>query len=177
MSLVRTPPWLREYDVAKADGPSNIRSSPRGAPRDARVAGTPLRGPSVTDCGPWIPAYAGMNGSEALRRALFRRALAQDVPELGLERGERFHQRGGIELPRDAGRQLVCGVIGKMSPVCLPIQHRAAPSQLAMQDRSAAVKVGLSMSRGARLGVACCDCATHYRLRQGRREALKAETQ
>src|SRR5262249_8744130 len=132
-----------------------------GAPRDARVAGTPLRGPSVTDCGPWIPAYAGMSGSEALRRALFRRALAQDVPELGLERGERFHQRGGIELPWDAGRQLVCGVIGKMSPVCLAVQHRAAPSQLAMQDRSAAVKVGLSMSRGARLGVACCDCATH----------------
>src|SRR5262245_820875 len=127
MSLVRTPPWLREYDVAKADGPSNIRSSPRGAPRDARVAGTPLRGPSVTDCGPWIPAYAGMSGSEALRRALFRRALAQDVPELGLERGERFHQRGGIELPGDAGRQLVCGIIGKMSPVCLAIQHRAAP--------------------------------------------------
>src|SRR5262245_1982175 len=115
MPLVRTPPWLREYDVAKADGPSNIRSSPR------------KRGPSVTDCGPWIPAYAGMSGSEALRRALFRRALAQDVPELGLERGERFHQRGGIELPGDAGRQLVCGIIGKMSPVCLAIQHRAAP--------------------------------------------------
>jgi hypothetical protein len=46
-------------------------------------------------------------------------------------------------LPGDAGRQLVCGVIGKMSPVCLAVQHRAAPSQLAMQDRSAAVKVGL----------------------------------
>jgi len=30
-----------------------------------------------------------------------------------------------------------------MSPVCLAVQHRAAPSQLAMQDRSAAVKVGL----------------------------------
>src|SRR5262245_16064618 len=101
---------------------SNIRSSPR------------KRGPSFS----WIPAIsaftrvfdalcAGMNGSEALRRALLRRALAQDVPELGLERGERFHQRGGIELPGDAGRQLVCGIIGKMSPVCLAIQHRAAP--------------------------------------------------
>src|SRR5262245_41611208 len=75
------------------------------------------------------------------------RALPQDVPELRLERGERFHQRGGIELPGDAGRQLVCGVIGKMSPVCFPIQHGAAPSQLAMQDRSAAVKVGLVSRR------------------------------
>src|SRR5262249_39703294 len=96
----------------------------------------------------WVRAFAGMSGKGALTWTEFAlvggpRALAQDVPELGLERGERFHQRGGIELPRDAGRQLVCGVIGKMSPVCLPIQHRAAPSQLAMQDRSAAVKVGL----------------------------------
>src|SRR5262245_44825750 len=136
-----------------------VRSSPR------------KRGSSVTDCGPWIPAIsaftrvfdalcAGMNGSEALRRALFRRALAQDVPELRLKRGERFHQLSGIELPGDAGRQLVCGVIGKMSPVCLPIQHRAAPSQLAMQDRSAAVKVGLRMIGRARSGLACCDWAT-----------------
>src|SRR5262249_1243618 len=31
------------------------RSSPRGAPRDARVAGTPLRGPSAW---PWIPAIS-----------------------------------------------------------------------------------------------------------------------
>src|SRR5262245_25863549 len=31
------------------------RSSPRGAPRDARVAGTPLRGPSAR---PWIPAIS-----------------------------------------------------------------------------------------------------------------------
>ena len=35
------------------------RSSPRGAPRDARVAGTPLRGPRVR---PWIPALVGMSG-------------------------------------------------------------------------------------------------------------------
>src|SRR6516162_395729 len=131
MPLVRTPPWPPDAARRLTIRQHKVRSSPR------------KRGPSVTDCGPWIPAYAGMNGSEALRRALFRRALAQDVPELGLERGERFHQRGGIELPGDAGRQLVCGVIGKMSPVCLAVQHRAAPSQLAMQDRSAAVKVGL----------------------------------
>src|SRR5262249_60522280 len=103
--------------------------------RDEQYPVVPAKaGPSFS----WIPAIsaftlvfdalcAGMNGSEALRRALFRRALAQDVPELGLERGERFHQRGGIELPGDAGRQLVCGIIGKMSPVCLAIQHRAAP--------------------------------------------------
>src|SRR5262249_1523263 len=46
---------------------ADIRSSPRGAPRDACVAGTPLRGPRATACGPWIPACAGMNGIE--RRA------------------------------------------------------------------------------------------------------------
>src|SRR6516162_4971785 len=38
---------------------ATVRSSPRGAPRDARVAGTPLRGPSFW---PWIPACAGMSG-------------------------------------------------------------------------------------------------------------------
>src|SRR5262249_56163090 len=32
-----------------------LRSSPRGAPRDARVAGTPLRGPRAADRGVWIP--------------------------------------------------------------------------------------------------------------------------
>src|SRR5712671_1456722 len=80
----------------------------------ARRAGSPLRGDErfyATEC--------GLVGGP--------RVLAQDVPELRLERGERFDQRGGIELPGDAGRQLVCGVIGKMSPVRLPIQHRAAP--------------------------------------------------
>src|SRR5215472_7874986 len=80
----------------------------------------------------WVPAFAGMNGKGALTRTEFAlvggpRVLAQDVPELRLERGERFHQRGGIELPRDAGRSLVGGVIGKMSPICFTIQHRAAP--------------------------------------------------
>src|SRR5262245_20839658 len=39
-----------------------LRSSPRGAPRDARVAGTPLRGPRAADRGVWIPACAGMSG-------------------------------------------------------------------------------------------------------------------
>jgi hypothetical protein len=39
-----------------------VRSSPRGAPRDARVAGTPLRGPRAAHRGIWIPACAGMSG-------------------------------------------------------------------------------------------------------------------
>src|SRR5499433_422097 len=34
---------------------ANFRSSPRGAPRDARVAGTPWRGPSAR---PWIPSIS-----------------------------------------------------------------------------------------------------------------------
>ena len=33
-------------------------SSPRGAPRDARVAGTPLRGPITTASGIWVSAFA-----------------------------------------------------------------------------------------------------------------------
>src|SRR5262249_13265625 len=39
---------------------SLLRSSPRGAPRDARVAGASLRGPSRSLA--WIPAFAGMSG-------------------------------------------------------------------------------------------------------------------
>src|SRR5262249_20132462 len=38
-------------------------SSPRGAPRDARVAGTPLRGPITTASGIWVPAFAGTTAS------------------------------------------------------------------------------------------------------------------
>src|SRR6266545_2727204 len=34
-------------------------SSPRGVPRDARVAGIPLRGPITTSSGIWVPACAG----------------------------------------------------------------------------------------------------------------------
>src|SRR5258705_12259831 len=54
-------------------------------------------------------------------------ALAQDVPELRFERRKRFHQRGGIKLPRDSGWELVCRVIRKMGPVGFSIQHGAAP--------------------------------------------------
>jgi putative tryptophan/tyrosine transport system substrate-binding protein len=35
-----------------------LRSSPRGAPRNARVAGTPLRGPTATERGRWIPGIS-----------------------------------------------------------------------------------------------------------------------
>src|SRR5437899_9581197 len=37
-----------------------VRSSPRGAPRDACVAGTPLRGPRAAECGPWIPSISAL---------------------------------------------------------------------------------------------------------------------
>src|SRR5262249_61119099 len=81
------------------------------------------------------------------------------------------------ELPGDAGRSLVGGVIGKISPVCLPIQHRAAPSQLAMQDRSLAVKVGLRMIRGARRTGVCCRYATLQASPGEKAPNAKAQTQ
>src|SRR5262249_59647025 len=52
-----------------------FRSSPRGAPRDARVAGTPLRGPSPQ---PWIPAFAGVLLQQAAENGVFR-PLSSDL--------------------------------------------------------------------------------------------------
>src|SRR5262245_38362377 len=45
---------------------------------------------------------------------------------------------------------------------CMP-SHPASrrSSLLPVEHRLGGVKVGLSMRRGARSGVACCDCATH----------------
>src|SRR5215831_19406056 len=47
----------------KSDRSAHLLSSPRGAPRDARVAGTPLRGPITTASGIWVPAFAGTTAS------------------------------------------------------------------------------------------------------------------
>jgi len=47
------PAWMR-VNLLGVPQDSSLRSSPRGAPRDAGVAGTPLRGPQ-SDFG-WIPA-------------------------------------------------------------------------------------------------------------------------
>ena len=70
--------------------------------------------------------------------------MPQDVAELGLERGERVHQRGGIELPRNAERELVGRIIRKMRLVDFRVEHRAAPlAGVPMEHRAAAVKVGL----------------------------------
>src|SRR6516225_3951078 len=66
----------RRARQARCEWAWRLRSSPRGAPRDARVAGTPLRGPRgrglgvgvpglaslARDTKSWIPAFAGMNG-------------------------------------------------------------------------------------------------------------------
>jgi hypothetical protein len=67
MAPMRQPPsWFRlalgvEAPMA-ARRESNFVSSPRGTPRDARVAGTPLRGPMNTELsmglGLWVPALA-----------------------------------------------------------------------------------------------------------------------
>src|SRR5262245_1357687 len=78
--VARAPPRRRIYRVelrghelkrrarqAGCERAAHLRSSPRGAPRDARVAGTPLRGPRVKGRGPWIPAVAGMNGELVTR--------------------------------------------------------------------------------------------------------------
>src|SRR5258706_3185201 len=144
MTLVRTPPWppaRRAGQERSVDGQLQAIQRDKQDPLVPAKAGTQGRGSGLgvpglaslaRDTKSWIPALAGMSGNGRLIWTEFAlvsgpRVLAQDVPELRLERGERFHQRGGIELPGDAGRQLVCGVIGKMSPVRLPIQHRAAP--------------------------------------------------
>src|SRR5262249_23296313 len=75
--------------------------------------------------------------------ALFRRDLAQDVPELGLERRECLNQRGGVELAGDAGRERVGRIVGKVRFVSLCVQHRGRSSLLLGEHRLAAVKVGL----------------------------------
>src|SRR3984893_7282649 len=50
--LPRRRPQLERLSIARR--PRNLRSSPRGAPRDTRVAGTPLRGPRRL----WIPSIS-----------------------------------------------------------------------------------------------------------------------
>src|SRR5262249_32270046 len=87
--------------------------------------------------------------------ALFRRDLAQDVPELGLERRECLNQRGGVELAGDAGRERVGRIVGKVRFVSLCVQHRGRSSLLLGEHRLAAVKVGLSMSCRLCFAVAC----------------------
>jgi hypothetical protein len=44
---------------------SDSGSSPRGAPRDARVAGTPLRGPMITGQWLWVPALPSLTRGSA----------------------------------------------------------------------------------------------------------------
>src|SRR5512145_721524 len=57
------------------------------------------------------------------------RALAQDGPELLLERRQGFHQGSGFQRPGDteAGGKIVGRVVRKMSLISLSIQHGAAP--------------------------------------------------
>jgi hypothetical protein len=45
---------------------TSFPSSPRGAPRDARVAGTPLRGPMITGRCSWVPALATLGRDDPL---------------------------------------------------------------------------------------------------------------
>src|SRR5262245_49596981 len=71
-----------------------IRSTPRGAPRDARVAGTPLRGPSPW---PWIPAFAGMSGRGVQRLASLALMLRSRAAQLAAMRGVSKH--GGRAAP------------------------------------------------------------------------------
>src|SRR5262249_1509383 len=54
---VRLTAWMVAHRFTEP-----VPSSPRGAPRDTRVAGTPLRGPIVRHTqasGIWVPAFAG----------------------------------------------------------------------------------------------------------------------
>jgi putative tryptophan/tyrosine transport system substrate-binding protein len=71
-----------------------IRSSPRGAPRDARVAGTPLRGPRATERGSWIPASTGTSG--IARRAFIAGLTAATALPLAAraQKGDRMRRMG-----------------------------------------------------------------------------------
>src|SRR5262249_42878084 len=110
---------------------SLFRSSPRGAPRDARVAGTPLRGPSL---GPWIPAFAGMNGEDGAppspwgRRLLHecvgvaRRHVDLRAADVGIQRLE--HGVGGVGGV--AGEAAVAGIHRQAGLDRLLVERRVA---------------------------------------------------
>ncbi len=71
-----------------------IRSSQRGAPRDARVAGTPLPEPRAAERGSWIPASAGMSG--IARRAFIAGLTAAAAWPLAAraQQGKRMRRMG-----------------------------------------------------------------------------------
>jgi hypothetical protein len=115
-----TPPHLTEFCTRIKEGVGPVRARRRtrlrrsGSLRQRRVA------VCRRDC-----------RGNLVGRA---RALAQDGPELLLERRQRCHQRCGIERARSPVGEVVRWVVRKMRPVCLSVQHRTAPWQ--MSDRA-----------------------------------------
>src|SRR5262249_20721758 len=111
----------RRARQARLERATNLRSSPRGAPRDARVAGTPLRGPRgrgsglgvpglaslARDTKSWIPAFAGMNGGCITRGVDEKDIVAlRDAwrREYNLTEHAQRHRRPRGEPRRDARR-------------------------------------------------------------------------
>src|SRR6266508_1375256 len=83
-------------------------SSPRGAPRDTCVAGTPLRGPMTTGSGIWAPAFAGAT----LLTEFHRSSIVHRIHVvLGIDAG--FDHRRS--LCRERGRDRRFERIGAMS--------------------------------------------------------------
>src|SRR5262245_6776723 len=84
--------------------------SPRGAPRDTRVAGTPLRGPIVRHTlasGIWVPAYAGTTRESF---AASSSPTPERLRQLFREILQHAQQRVGRRLAEPADRGVAHGV-------------------------------------------------------------------
>src|SRR6266508_6722391 len=76
-------------------------SSPRGAPRDACVAGTPLRVPMTPGSGIWAPAFAG---ATLLLTELHRSSIVNRIGVvLGIHHGFDHRRSFCRERRRDSG--------------------------------------------------------------------------
>src|SRR5262249_13777903 len=101
-------------------------SSPRGAPRDASVAGTPLRGPITTDSGIWVPTCVGTTGerySSAILDCVTLPASIAGASPLG--------GGGAVTSWSD---QRACGAAASVS--VSPSARRSAPAQAIMAPLS-----------------------------------------
>jgi hypothetical protein len=98
----------------EANGHFAIRSSPRGAPRDARVAGTPLRGPIITAGG-----YGSRLSPRFREGRPGRRSLGPgEAPTCGCTKsGPRQFPCFGVVIYNDFCNSHVSG---RRGPICYP---------------------------------------------------------